>query len=166
MVFQINNQNYYCSMIKKESNAILYNGVIYIIAKQGTESVPAHTDNISMVKLSDDVCDIGSKLLISLNSFIPSRQRFNREDWKKVNLPLLKLANVKTEKLLFGNSKLVQVVLRDDNISIYPSINKGWKSTENKTLGENVITININDSNNCDLGLALLQAFEISTLEI
>lgn len=153
-------------MIKKESNAILYKKVIYMIAKQGTESVPAHTDNISVALLTDNECEIGSKLLDSLNSFVSSRQRFNREDWKRVNLPLLKVTNAKTEKELFGNSKLVQIVYRDDIISIYPSINRGWKSTENKTLGDLVINLKVNEMDNCDLGTALLKAFEISILEV
>ncbi|MFZ1751903.1 MAG: contact-dependent growth inhibition system immunity protein [Saprospiraceae bacterium] len=153
-------------MIKKQSSAILYNGVIFIVAKQGTESVPAPTDKISTSLLTDDICDIGGKLSESLNSFIPSRQRFTREDWKKVNLPLLELSGVKTEKLLFGNAKLVQVGQLNEIITIYPTTNNGWKNIENKTLADKAISLNVNEINNCDLGLALVNAFEISTLKV
>lgn len=153
-------------MIKRRTNAKLLNNKIYLTVFQGTESVPAPTDKIIQVEITDDICLIGAKVVETLDLFLFSNIRFGREDWKLVYKPLLKITGLKTEKKLFDSVKMVDIYSRGSTLTVVPIRNTGWKNKETRPMDNHSLSGDLNKLSTCEIGEMVIKAFEISTLEL
>lgn len=137
---------------------------LFIHAKKGTQSVPALSEPIYELSLDDSPELIGEKVRECLEAYEPGRERYDREKWKTVNDPLIKLADEKTSKAFFTKVKNVPTILIEDKITFSPTENKGWKDGFGWTEYPN-IELDYSSATNEDLGKALLKALELSSIK-
>jgi hypothetical protein len=153
-------------MIKRDSSALLHDKKVYLVVHQGTESIPAPTDKIYECTITCNSDYIGKLAKDTLYSYIQNRIRFTREDWKKVNEPLLKQMGFKTVKKLYDNVKIVNIFSRDNKLMLLPYKNCGYNKSGSKSIDDKMITTDLESVTDFELGEMLKQAFEIATLEV
>ena len=148
--------------MRKESSAFLFKNKIFIHAKKGTQSVPAFSEPLFQLELNDSVELIGNKVRKCIEAYQSGNERYDREKWKTVNIPLLKLAGVKGSSSFFGKALNVPINLENNSIVFFPTLNTGkgglkWTQHPN-------IELDFSTATDEDLGKALLKAFELSSI--
>lgn len=150
--------------MKKSIGVYQLSNKIFIHAKRGTESVPAFSEPLYELNIEDSPELVGKKIRECIEAYEPGRERFDRERWKTVNDPLIKLAGEKDSKSFFTKVKNPQVVLLGDILHLSPRDNHGWKEGFKKTEHPN-IELDYTSATDEDLGKALLKAFELSNID-
>lgn len=153
-------------MIKRETSALLLGEKIYLIVFQKTESVPAPTDQIVELHISDDSCYIGLKVKEALMGFILDKVKYGREEWKKAYEPQLERLKFKSIKKMFDSVKIVNIFSRDSNLYFLPYRNCGYNKIKTKSLDDQMLYADLYNISDCELGQLLVQSFEIATLEV
>jgi hypothetical protein len=151
--------------MKKSASATLLGERIFINSKKGTQSVAVFSKPLFELHLSDNPILIGEKVRICIESFQPGSERLRREDWRTINDPLIKLSKERSKKAFWTKIKSVSIVLIDDILYFVPKINKGMKDGFKKTIHPDIELEYTKTSDN-ELGLSLLKAFELSSIEI
>lgn len=151
-------------MTKKVADGSLLGKRIFINSKKGTQSVPALAEPIYELSVEDSPELIGAKVRECIEAYEPGTDRYDREKWKTVNDPLIKLAGEKNSKGFFNKIKYVPILVRDEKITFFPRENHGWKEGFKQTEYPN-IELDYTNATNEDLGNALIKAFELSKLK-
>jgi predicted nucleotide-binding protein (sugar kinase/HSP70/actin superfamily) len=151
-------------MMKKVADGSLLGNRVFINSKKGTQSVPTLTEPIYELSIDDSPEQIGEKVGECIEAYQPGSERYDREKWKTVNDPLIKLAGEKDSKAFFTKVKNPSVVLLGDVLHFSPRDNHGWKEGFKKTEHPN-IELDYTKATNEDLGNALLKAFELSSIK-
>ncbi|MFN6087998.1 MAG: contact-dependent growth inhibition system immunity protein [Cyclobacteriaceae bacterium] len=148
--------------MRKEINAYQLDKRIFVHSKKGTQSVPAFAEPLYQLSTDEDPILIGKKVRECIEAYQPGSERYTREDWKKVNDPLIKLAGEKSSKAFFKKVLYVPISLINDKLTLFPSVNAGsdgFKNTEHPN-----IELDYSAATDEDLGKALLKAFELSSI--
>lgn len=150
--------------MKKQADATLLDDRVFINSKKGTESVAALSEPIYELSFGDSPELIGARVRECIEAYEPGRERYDREKWKTVNDPLIKLAGEKSEKSFFTKVKYVPISQIGEKVTFYPRDNFGWKDGFKKTEHPN-IELDYTSATDEDLGKALLKAFELSSIK-
>jgi len=150
--------------MRKSIGAYQLGSRIFIHPKKGTQSVPALAEPVYELSTDDPPILIGEKVRKCIEAYEPGRERYDREKWKTVNDPLIKLAGEKNSKAFFTKIKDVPTVLIENKITFSPTENKGWKDGFGWTEHSN-IELDYSTATDEDLGKALLKAFELSSIK-
>lgn len=149
--------------MKRQADATLLGGRVFINSKKGTESVAALSEPLYELSLGDSPELIGEKVRECIEAYQPGSERYNREKWKTVNDPLIKIAGEKSEESFFTKVKYVPISQIGEKVTFYPRDNFGWKNGFKKTEHPN-IELDYSTVTDEDLGKALLKAFELSSI--
>lgn len=149
--------------MKKSIGAYQLGNKVFIHAKKGTQSVPILSEPIYELSIDDSPELIGKKIRECIEAYVHSQERYDRDKWKTVNDPLIKMAGEKTSKAFFTKVKDVPTVLVDNKITFSPTENRGWKEGFGWTQHPN-IELEFARATDEDLGKALLKAFELSSI--
>jgi hypothetical protein len=150
-------------MKRKDIGAHLLGQRIFIHSKKGTQSVPAFAEPLYELSLHDSSKVIGEKVRECIEAYQEGTERYDREKWKTVNDPLIKLSGEKSSKAFFTKIKDVPINVVENKITFFPTLNKGWKEGFVWTEHPN-IELDYSTASDEDLGKALLRAFELSSI--
>jgi len=149
--------------MKKSIGVYKLNDRIFIHAKKGTQSVAAFSEPLYELDVSDSAEKIGNKVRECIESYQQGNDRYDREKWRTVNDPLIKLAGEKDSKTFFSKVLNPLVVLLNGVIHFCPRENHGWKDGFKESQHPN-IQLDYSTATDRDLGVALLKALELSSI--
>ncbi len=153
-------------MIRRDTTALLFGDKLFIVLMQGTESIPAPTNQMFELRITDDPCFIGFKVREALYGFFESEMTYGKEEWKKIYEQHVSLLGFKSMKILYDNVKIVNIYSRDSVLSILPYKNCGYNKAGTTSLDDQVLRADLETITDCDLGLLLIKGFERATLEL
>jgi hypothetical protein len=149
--------------MRREAEAYQLKNILFLHGKKRTDrTVPILSEPIFQFDNDDQVSKIGNTVRECIEAFSEGHPHPSREEFKKVNDPLIKLAGEKTPKSFFSKVKWVGIVEKGGKISFAPTENHGWKEGFKNTEYSN-IELDYASATNEDLGKALLKAFELSS---
>jgi hypothetical protein len=150
--------------MRREIEAYQLKDKLFLHGKKRTDrTVPILSEPVYQLNKDVDVSKIGKTVRDCIESFYEGYPHPSREEFKKVNDPLIKLAGEKSSKAFFTKAKWVGVIEKDGIISFSPTENHGWKDGFKQTKYTN-IELDYSMATNEDLGKALLKAFELSSI--
>ncbi|WP_282048522.1 contact-dependent growth inhibition system immunity protein [Maribacter aquivivus] len=150
--------------MKKSIGTYQLGEIIIIHPKKGTESVAVLAEPIYQLNIKESPSKIGSIIRRCIEAYIDGDERYDKEKWKKVNDPLVKLTGLKNSNEFFKNVLNPQVVLINGVIHFCPRENHGIKKGFKKTDYPN-IELDYSNATDEDLGNALLKALELSSIK-
>ena len=151
--------------MRRELEAYQLKDKLFIHGKKRTDrTVPILSEPVYQYDSESDAVLIGKTVRECIESFYEGVPHPSREEFKKVNDPLIQLSGEKNSKAFFTKVKWVGVIEKDGRISFIPTENHGWKEGFKKTEHPN-IELDYSIATDEGLGNALLKAFELSILK-
>ncbi len=150
--------------MRREIEAYQLKDKLFLHGKKRTDrTVPILSEPVYEFDQGVDASKIGKTVRKCIESFYENYPHPSREEFKKVNDPLIKLAGEKSSKAFFTKAIWVGVIEKDGKISFSPTENHGWKEGFKQTEYSN-IELDYTSATDEDLGKALLTAFELSSI--
>lgn len=151
--------------MRRELEAYQLKDQLFLHGKKRTDrTVPILSEPVYKYDNGTDATVIGKTVRECIESFYKGYPHPSREEFKKVNDPLIKLAGEKSSKSFFTKVRWVGVIEKDGKISFAPTENHGWKKGFKNTEHPN-IELDYASATDEDLGKALLKAFELSSIK-
>jgi hypothetical protein len=150
--------------MRREVEAYQLNDMLFLHGKKRTNrTVPILSEPVFQFNKDVQVFKIGSTVRECIEAFSEGHPHPPREEFKKVNDPLIKLAGEKSSKSFFSKVKWVGIIEKEGKIIFAPTENHGWKDGFKNTQHAN-IELDYASATDEDLGNALLKAFELSSV--
>ncbi|MDE3740312.1 hypothetical protein [Maribacter polysaccharolyticus] len=146
--------------MKKSIGAYQLGRRIFIHPKKGTQSVAVLAEPIQELSIDDSLEKVGRVIRECIEAYEIGKERYDREKWKTVNDPLVKMSGCKSANEFFKQVFNPPVVLLNKTIHFCPRYNHGLKKGFKKTEHPN-IELDYFIASDKDLGKALLKTFEL-----
>ncbi len=151
--------------MRRELEAYQLKDKIFLHGKKRTDrTVAILSEPVYQFDQDVDASKIGKTVRDCIESFYEGYTHPSKEEFKKVNEPLIKLTGEKNSKAFFTKVKWVGVIEKERKISFAPTENHGWKNGFKQTEHPN-IELDYSTATDEDLGKALLKAFVLSSIK-
>jgi len=139
---------------------------IFIFSNRKTNrTVPILGTTIIKLTISDSFESIGTAVLKCIVKWEENVPHPNKEEFKTINEPLVKLSGEKNKKEYFEKIKSVSVKIVGDKLSYFPMINKGWKKGFINTEYKQIVIENYLSVNTKKIGELTIQALNESKVD-